>query len=120
MDRSCLNCRHWIADQCCNKASVYYGCDKDDMTTTKPCYVWEDNNETVNHPSHYQGQHECIDIMRVMFGDEAVKGFCRCNAYKYRYRAGRKDGNTAEQDIAKAEWYEEYLIRMEEESNDDD
>lgn len=72
----------------------------------------------IDHPAHYQGQHECIDIMRAMFGDEAVKGFCRCNAYKYRYRAGKKDGNTAEQDLAKAEWYENYLIGMEKESND--
>lgn len=70
--------------------------------------------DNVNHPEHYQGKHECIDVMRVMFGDEAVKGFCKCNAFKYRFRAGRKEENTAEQDILKAEWYEEYLFRMEE------
>lgn len=66
----------------------------------------------INHPSHYQGTHECIEVMRAMFGDEAVKGFCKCNAYKYRFRAGRKVGNSAEDDIKKAEWYEDYLIRM--------
>lgn len=67
----------------------------------------------INHPAHYQGNHECIDVMRAMFGDEAVKGFCRCNAYKYRFRAGCKDGESAEDDLAKAEWYEDYLMRME-------
>lgn len=41
-------------------------------------------SEQVDHPAHYQGKHECIDVMRAMFGDEAVKGFCRCNAFKYR------------------------------------
>ena len=46
--------------------------------------------DNVNHPSHYQGKRECIEVMRKMFGDEAVKGFCKCNAYKYRFRAGRK------------------------------
>lgn len=56
--------------------------------------------------------------MRAMFGDEAVKGFCRCNAFKYRFRAGRKDGQSADQDLKKAEWYEDYLIIMENSEND--
>lgn len=71
-------------------------------------------SNNINHLEHYQGKHECIDIMRVLFGDEAVKGFCKCNAFKYRFRAGRKEENTAEQDILKAEFYEDYLFRMEE------
>lgn len=75
----------------------------------------ENNNikaEGVEHPVHYQGKHECIEIMRALFGDEAVRGFCMCNAYKYRFRAGKKDGETTEKDIQKAEWYEDYLINM--------
>jgi hypothetical protein len=72
------------------------------------------SEDNVNHPEHYQGRRECIEIMRVLFGDEAVKGFCKCNAFKYRFRAGKKEGNSAEQDIQKAEWYEEYLFNMEE------
>lgn len=72
--------------------------------------------ENVNHPSHYGGKHECIEIMRAMFGDEAVKSFCKCNSFKYRFRAGKKDGESLEKDIAKAEWYEEYLIKMEKEN----
>ena len=64
-------------------------------------------NNNVDHPSHYSGPHECIEVMRAMFGDEAVKAFCKCNAYKYRFRAERKGG---EEDIKKAEWYENYLI----------
>lgn len=67
---------------------------------------------TVNHPSHYQGKNECITVMRSLFGDEAVKGFCRCNAYKYRFRADHKNGA---EDIRKAEWYESYLIGMDKE-----
>lgn len=74
--------------------------------------------DNINHPSHYQGKHECIEVMRAMFGDEAVKGFCRCNAYKYRFRAGKKDGQSADQDLKKAEWYEDYLIIMENSEND--
>lgn len=66
----------------------------------------------VDHPKHYQGKNECIDVMRAMFGDEAVRGFCKCNAYKYRFRAEHKNGS---EDIRKAEWYESYLIGMDKE-----
>ena len=66
--------------------------------------------EKVDHPTHYQGKNECIDVMIAMFGVEAVKSFCRCNAYKYRFRADKKNG---EEDIRKAEWYESKLIELE-------
>lgn len=68
------------------------------------------NEEAVEHPAHYQGKHECIEVMRVMFGDNAVKAFCKLNSYKYRFRSSRKNG---EEDIKKAEFYEDYLINME-------
>ena len=67
-------------------------------------------NDNVNHPAHYQGKHECIDEMIALFGIEAVKGFCKCNAYKYRYRADRKNGD---EDIKKAEWYADKLMELE-------
>ena len=44
-------------------------------------------------PAHYQGEYECIDLMREIYGDEAVRWFCILNAYKYRFRAGKKEGN---------------------------
>ena len=47
--------------------------------------------------------------MVAMFGVEAVKSFCKCNAYKYRFRADKKNG---EEDIKKAEWYETKLIEL--------
>lgn len=68
----------------------------------------ESNN--VNHPSHYQGKHECIDEMIAMFGVEAVKGFCKCNVYKYRYRAAEKNG---QEDLDKANWYMDKLMELE-------
>ena len=61
-------------------------------------------NDMVNHPSHYcrEGAMECIDEMILVFGKEAVKHFCLCNAWKYRYRASDKNG---EEDIKKSDWY---------------
>ena len=66
-------------------------------------------NDNVNHPAHYQGKNECIDVMIAMFGIEAVKHFCMCNAYKYRFRSDKKNGK---EDIEKAEWYESKLIEL--------
>lgn len=61
----------------------------------------------VDHPAHYQkGGKECIDVMIEDFGKEAVVAFCKLNAFKYRWRAGLKEGNTADTDEAKAQWYE--------------
>lgn len=72
-------------------------------------------SDKVNHSEHYQGKHECIVLMRALFGDDAVKAFCRCNSFKYRFRAGMKDGESLQDDLKKAEWYEEYLMKMESE-----
>lgn len=68
--------------------------------------------DSVRHPSHYDGPHECIEVMEALFGVDDVKGFCRCNSFKYRFRAGKKEGASAEQDLAKAQFYEDYLIGL--------
>lgn len=67
--------------------------------------------EYVDGPAHYHGT-ECIENMRKLYGDEAVRWFCICNAYKYRFRNGSKPGVTAEQDEKKARWYEDYAVKM--------
>lgn len=74
-------------------------------TYKDPCEdISEDNTEdVVNNPKHYKlYQHECIDEMILVFGIEDVKAFCKCNIWKYRYRASAKNG---EEDLRKAEWY---------------
>lgn len=59
--------------------------------------------DVVNHPSHYnQGKYECIDVMIDVFGVEAVKDFCKCNAFKYQWRAKYKN---KDEDYKKADWY---------------
>lgn len=72
---------------------------------------FDEPKEMVNHPSHYnQGKREVIEEMRILFGDEAVKSFCRLNAYKYLRRAEFK--GTKKEDLDKAEWYMDYLEMM--------
>jgi hypothetical protein len=82
--------------------------------------VTDDVKEAVNHPEHYQGKYECIEEMINLFGIEAVKDFCKCNVYKYRFRAGRKQGEEYEKDISKAENYMTILINLEERTTNND
>ena len=76
------------------------------------------NPDPVNRPAHYtSGGIECIDAMQAAFGDEVVKDFCLCNAFKYLWRHRNKNGV---EDLKKARWYLNRLITaMEEQKNDD-
>lgn len=60
--------------------------------------------DMVNRPPHYnrEGGMESIDEMIMVFGKEAVKNFCLCNVWKYRYRAADKNG---QEDLKKSDWY---------------
>ena len=73
-------------------------------------------NDPVNHPSHYcKGKYESIEVMTEVFGTEAVKSFALLNAFKYIWRADKKNGI---EDIRKAAWYlQKYLELTEEEPN---
>ena len=67
-------------------------------------------NDPVDHPSHYnQGGIECIDAMIAAYGIEAVKNFCKCNAFKYQWRFGDKNG---EEDLKKAQWYQNKYVEL--------
>lgn len=58
--------------------------------------------DDVNHPEHYTGKYECLDVMIETQGIDAVLDFCICNAFKYIYRHRKKNGI---EDIRKAQWY---------------
>lgn len=68
--------------------------------------------DVVSHPDHYKTHNrECIVEMLVLFGLDNFITFCQMNAWKYRYRAGNKANNSADQDNAKADRYIEYAQR---------
>lgn len=56
--------------------------------------------DPVNHPPHYQGKYECIDVLEDLGLGHA---FCIGNCIKYLWRAGKK-GDLLE-DLKKAQWY---------------
>lgn len=67
--------------------------------------------ELVQHPQHYniEGRKECIVEMLEKYGFHATANFALLNSYKYLFRAGLKDGNSAEQDVKKARWYFDWV-----------
>lgn len=61
--------------------------------------------EEVNQPGHYiSGGMECIDAIRAALGPEGFLSYCRGNAIKYAWRAGKK-GPSASTDMGKAAVY---------------
>ena len=75
--------------------------------TREECEAWikaqQAKDDPVNSPPHYTGDVECIDGIKSALGPEGFKAFCRGNALKYAWRAGKK-GSEAE-DMQKASWY---------------
>ena len=74
------------------------------------CCGKESNVDMVNHPSHYtQGGIECIDCIKsAIVGKVGIEAFCVGNAIKYLFRYEEKNGI---EDVKKARWYIDRLIR---------
>lgn len=67
--------------------------------------------DAIHHPSHYtRGKIEAWDYITDQFGLAYLLG----NVVKYITRAGHKEGNSALQDLRKAQAYIERAIREEE------
>lgn len=61
------------------------------------------NNDPVNHPSHYQGKVEVIEIIEQLTeGMEGSKAYRLGNVIKYIFRHEKKGGL---EDLKKAAWY---------------
>lgn len=70
----------------------------------------EHQQEEINHPDRYAGgKYKCIDIMLDVFGKDATMRFCILNAFKYLWRAEKKNGV---QDVQKAVWYLNKYIEL--------
>lgn len=81
----------------------------------KPTMQTNYTPDEVSHPSHYNAHNkECIVEMLILFGLDRFITFCQMNAWKYRYRAGRKVNEPFDNDNAKADRYIEYANRANE------
>ena len=65
--------------------------------------------ENVSHPSHYtQSNLECIDAIKASMNEAQFRGYLKGNILKYIWRYELKGG---EQDLRKARWYLDSLIK---------
>lgn len=64
---------------------------------------------TVDHPSHYGGEDNPYEAIKVIEAWEL--GFCLGNTIKYIARAGKKKNNEAILDLEKARWYLDRVIK---------
>ena len=71
--------------------------------------------DMVNHPQHYtQGGIECIDALKAAtVGKRGIEAVCVANVIKYLWRYEEKNGI---EDVRKAKWYVERLLKELEES----
>ena len=98
-------------------------CDFDEWSDDKLAiaydHVYKNMNENVpdmvNHPQHYtQGGIECIDALKAAtVGKRGIEAVCVANVIKYLWRYEEKNGI---EDVRKAKWYIERLLKELEES----
>jgi hypothetical protein len=77
------------------------------------------SKELINHPYHYGGErdpYETVKVIEAWYGLEGLKYFCLGSNLKYLTRAGKKEGNSEQQDLEKAQWYIEYYNKRFEEN----
>ena len=66
----------------------------------------EEDYEMVNHPQHYNlYTEETVEIMKDVYGPDAVALWSEMTAFKYRMRMGTKPGSPVEQDLEKEKVY---------------
>ena len=121
--RFCFNCKfsnNSILDRSCDKC-VNLGNGTVDYFTLNitpeqpttphmPPVNQPKTGEEINHPTRYAGgKYECIDVMTDVFGVDAVKSFCKLNAFKYLWREKNKNGV---EDLKKCAWYLNKLIEL--------
>ena len=98
-------------------------CDFDEWSDDKLAIAYDhvyknmDENipDMVNHPQHYtQGGIECIDALKAAtVGKRGIEAVCVANVIKYLWRYEEKNGI---EDVRKAKWYIEHLLKELEES----
>ena len=72
--------------------------------------------DAVNHPAHYtSGEIQCIDAIRASMSKLEYEGFLKGNLIKYTWRYRNKGGL---QDLQKANWYLDRLIKSNEPPHD--
>ena len=78
------------------------------------CDVCRGQTKDKFYDTHYAAMAclEPIEVMQLIMSREEFEGFLKGNIIKYTMRAGRKLGEAAEKDIAKANRYKQWLMKV--------
>lgn len=78
------------------------------------CVVCYEQTKDKYYDAHYAAMAglEPIQLMQLVMSREEFIGFLKGNIIKYTMRAGHKQGEAAEKDIAKAKRYKQWLMEM--------
>lgn len=92
----------------------YYAWTPEMLEFLPPIETEEDKPEVFN--KHYEQMGiQPIEVMQQAFSPEEFKGYLKGNILKYTMRAGKKQGEAAEKDLAKlnvySKWLEEFIAR---------
>lgn len=106
---SCEDCKHYEVSnayckevlQCKYAFPLREKVDKLSMFEPNEKVIKPEINNNVINPDHYTNcSLECLDIMKIMFGNQKVYDFCVLNAYKYLHR--HKHKNNPLEDLEKS------------------
>lgn len=69
--------------------------------------------DMVNHPPHYKLANgmASIDVIKATLTPEEYRGWCKGNALKYQFRAGKKDPDKLTEDYEKAMFFLKELVK---------
>lgn len=78
------------------------------------CDVYRGQTKDKFYDDHYAAMAglEPIEVMQLIMSRDEFIGFLKGNIIKYTMRAGHKQGETAEKDIAKAKRYKQWLLKV--------
>ncbi|WCR32915.1 hypothetical protein BC5_0002 [Bacillus phage BC-5] len=97
-----------------------FGCGRNDVNLKKCidhkyCYKCFPKDELkkedvkIKHSYYYESGIDPIGVGEKVFTKEEMNGFYKMNILKYSMRAGKKEGNTVNQDMEKIEFYRKKL-----------
>lgn len=106
----------------CALAGGYVGYIIRDITVNDTNRTIECKKEHVNHgevdmvnkPPHYilSNGIESIEVVKATLTNEEYLGWCKGNALKYQFRAGKKNPDKTKEDYQKAEFYIKELQKL--------